>query len=247
MHKHYHVVESPQLGRRVSLWVYGHFGVPVLVFPSAAGMAHEWDLQGMTEVLAPLINAGKIKLYCTESNVSETWTNKEADPRWRIERHMAFENYVYDTLVPWIRNDCETDDIRLSVTGVSVGALYSANCALKRPQDFRYALCMSGLYNLTRFTDGFTNDSIYFSNPLAYSPGLGGDLLATIQRNTHLTLVCGQGRYEETNVEDTNAFAGILSHKEISHEVDMWGHDVDHSWPWWQRQALHHLGKTFGG
>jgi len=38
--------------------VYGHFGPPVVVFPSAAGFAHEWDRQGMLAVLAPLVDGG---------------------------------------------------------------------------------------------------------------------------------------------------------------------------------------------
>lgn len=31
----------------------------------------------MVEALATLIDGGKIKLYCPESNVSQTWTDKE--------------------------------------------------------------------------------------------------------------------------------------------------------------------------
>ena len=45
----HHLIDSPQLGRQMHVWQYGHFGPPVLVFPSAAGFAHEWHAQGMIE------------------------------------------------------------------------------------------------------------------------------------------------------------------------------------------------------
>jgi esterase/lipase superfamily enzyme len=35
--------------------------------------------------------------------------------------------------------------------------------------------------------------------------------------------------------------AGLLREKGISHELDVWGHDVSHDWPWWRKQIAHHL------
>ena len=59
------------------LWRFGHYGVPLLVMPSSAGMAHEWQYNGLIETLRPLIEGGRIKLYCSESNVAETWNSEE--------------------------------------------------------------------------------------------------------------------------------------------------------------------------
>ena len=39
----------------------------------------------------------------------------------------------------------------------------------------------------------------------------------------------------------TRRFAGLLAEKGIPHELDVWGHDVPHDWPSWQRQLAHHL------
>jgi hypothetical protein len=66
-------IDSPELGRPVHLWTFGWFGQPLIVMPSAAGMAHEWQQQGMIDALAPLLRAGRIKLYCPETNVAEAW------------------------------------------------------------------------------------------------------------------------------------------------------------------------------
>jgi len=246
MKKHLHRVHSPQLERGISLWSYGHFGPPLLVFPTAAGMAHEWESQGMVEVLQPWIDRGQLKLYCAESNVAEAWTRRETDPAWRIGRHVAYERFVVESLVPWIREDCRSPEIPIGVTGASLGAYYAANMALKHPAIFRWALCLSGRYAMTHFTDGFSNQDVYFNNPLAYLPRLEGEALDAVRRHAHLTLVCGQGAYEEGCIEETQALADLCAAKGISHDRDIWGHDVAHSWVWWRRQAQYHLTRRLG-
>jgi esterase/lipase superfamily enzyme len=35
--------------------------------------------------------------------------------------------------------------------------------------------------------------------------------------------------------------AELLQSKGIRCELDLWGYDVAHDWPWWQRQLAHHL------
>lgn len=245
MKKRLERVHSPQLGRGVSLWSYGHWGAPLLAFPTAAGFAHEWEAQGMVEALAPLVDGGRVKLYCPESNVAEAWTRRENEPAWRIRRHAAYERFVVETLVPRIREDCATPGIPIAVAGASLGAYYAANFALKHPETFRWALCLSGRYAMTHFTDGFSDLEVYLNDPLAYVPNLEGEALERVRRNTHLVLVCGQGRWEEGCIEETRELAAVLDAKAIPHELDLWGQDVSHDWDWWKRQAQHHLGRRF--
>lgn len=246
MRRRHELIPSQTMGRRMNVWCYGHWGAPVLVIPSAAGFAHEWDAQGMVEVLEPLINGARLKLYCPESNVSQSWTSKEASPEEKVARYQIYERFVVDELVPWVRQDCGSNGIRIGATGCSLGGYYAANFALKFPEIFHYALCMSGRYDITEFTDGRSTGDIYFNNPLAYVPNLNGEHLERVRRNTHIALICGQGPYEEGCIEETIALAEVLKAKGISHERDIWGHDVAHNWVWWQRQARLHLGKTFG-
>jgi esterase/lipase superfamily enzyme len=239
------VLQSRALGGSVHVFRYGHFGPPLVVFPSAAGLANEWELGGVVDELSDLLEDGKLKMYCTQSNVAEAWTRREGtDPAWRIGRHRAFESYVMDELVPWIREDCGSREIGIAASGVSLGALYSANFALKFPETFRYALCLSGRYDASWLTEGFQNQDVYFNNPMAYVPNLEGSHLERVRRNTHLALVCGQGQWEDGNIEDTQRLADLLAAKGISHERDLWGHDVAHQWPWWRKQASFHLRKS---
>lgn len=233
------------MGRRMNVWCYGHWGTPIVVFPSAAGFAHEWDLQGMVDALAPLLYGGKIKLYCPESNVSKAWTDKNEHPTLRMKQHLAYERFIMEDLVPAVRRDCNSSSIRLAVSGVSLGAFYASNFALKFPETFFYALCMSGRYLATHFTGGFSNEDVYYSNPIAYVPNMEGEVLERVRTQTHLSLVVGQGAFEEGCTEETRTLASILEYKGIPHSCDVWGHDVSHDWKWWHRQAWLHLSRRF--
>ncbi|MBF0277222.1 MAG: esterase family protein [SAR324 cluster bacterium] len=243
MQKKHELIYSPALGYELHVWCYGHWGVPLLVFPSAAGMAHEWEENGMVASLSPLIDSGKIKLYCPENNVSQSWTNRHEHPADRVKRHQDYENFILTNLLPWIYADCQSEKLSLFTAGCSLGAYYAANFALKNPDHFQYALCMSGRYQITQFTDGFSNSDIYFNNPIDYVANLDGSALEHVQKNTHLTLVCGQGAYEEGCIEETQKLGEIFRQKGISHQLDIWGYDVSHDWYWWRRQAVHHLSQ----
>ena len=240
------ILPSQAMGRPMHLWSYGHWGEPLLVFPTAAGFAHEWEAQGMVAALADLIDAGRLKLYCTETNVAEAWTRQEAPADWRIGRHQAFERYVLEELLPFVRADCRSEEVRVATAGCSLGALYASNFALKYPQIFHYALCLSGRYEATGFTGGYSNQEIYFNNPMAFVPNLGGEQLERVRRGTSLTLVCGQGPWEEGCIEETHRLGDLLAAKGIPHEKDIWGHDVAHDWNWWRRQVRHHLARRLG-
>ncbi len=246
MKRRHELIPSQKMGRPMHLWCYGHWGAPLLVFPSAAGMAHEWDAHGMVDTLGDLIEEGKLKLYCTESNVAEAWTRQQNPAQWRITRHQVFESYVTTELASFIRRDCQSPDLPIGVSGCSLGGYYAANFALKYPDIFRYALCMSGRYDITSFTGGFSNQDVYFNNPMAYVPQLEGSHLERVRNNTHLALVCGQGPWEEGCIDETHTLADILAAKGISHHRDIWGHDVAHDWNWWRRQARYHLVQRFG-
>lgn len=239
-------VDSQCMGRPMHLWRFGHFGVPLLVMPSSAGMAHEWQYNGLIETLRPLIEGGRIKLYCSESNVAESWNSEEISPEERVARHHEFEAYILEELVPLIREDCRTEGIRIAVAGTSLGAFYAANLVLKHPEIFFYGLCLSGRYDATWLTNGFSNDDIYYNNPMAFVPGLVGEDLERVRRLTHLDLVCGRGRYEGNNVQATQEFARVLERKGISHVHDLWGEDVTHEPKWWSRQAAYYLTRRFG-
>ena len=57
-------------------------------------------------------------------------------------------------------------------------------------------------------------------------------------------LVAGQGPFEvhpTQSLPGAQRMAGILAERGIPHELDIWGHDSAHDWPWWRKQLAHHL------
>jgi esterase/lipase superfamily enzyme len=228
------------------MWQYGWWGAPVVALPTAGGMAHDWQHNGAIEALAPLLKAGRIKLYCPESNVAECWTHAEGnDPHWRLARHQAYDDFLVDELVPFIRRDCQQPSARIAVAGPSIGGWYAVNAALRHPEIFHWALSLSGRFAMESFLEGWWSDKLYFHLPFAYVPNLSGGALERVARQTEFTLVVGQGAFEGACLPQTLRMAQVLRGKGIRCEADIWGKDVAHQWPWWQRQLLHHFSQRF--
>lgn len=234
-------IPSPELGRDVHVWRYGHFGPALLVFPSAAGFAHEWQQQGMIDVLSPWIEQGRLKVWCPESNVAEAWTRKDEPAEVRLAKHAAYERFIVQNLIPRIRQDLRDPNARLMTAGCSLGATYAANLALKHPELANWALCMSGRYDITHFVEGHRSLDVYFNCPLAYVSHLDGAALDRVRTQTKIHLVCGRGKYEEGCIEETLALGALFQERGIPHVLDIWGYDVAHDWSWWRRQLAHHI------
>ena len=246
MQRRHETIDSPALGRAVDVLAYGHFGAPIIIFPSGGGRYFDFEGNEMIASLAPLIDAGKIKLYCTDGIDNESWLNDDLDLHQRALRHRAFQDFIVNNLAPAIRADCNDDAIQIGLVGCSLGGLHAANFALKFPDLFHYALCMSGRYDLNIICGGASDSAeFYYNNPLAYTYNLHGDALYRIRAHTHITLVCGQGAWEEKCLAETHRLADVLAAKGIPHERDIWGHDVEHHWYWWRKQIVHHLEKMF--
>lgn len=228
------------MGRRVHVWCFGEVGRPVVVFPSNAGVAHEWKESGMVDALGPLLAAGRLKLYCPESNISQTFS-ADGPLASRMHRHEQYEHFVLNELVPFIREDTRSPRERVLATGCSMGALLSSLFALKHPEVFRGALCLSGRYRGDGFVRGGAAEASYFNDPLAFVPNLDGLALERVRRQTHLTLVVGRGPFENRCIPETLELGGWLRRKGIPHHLGVWGEDSRHDYTWWRRQVRHYL------
>jgi esterase/lipase superfamily enzyme len=221
---------------------YGHWGRPVLAFPSEGGPCWQYEERGMVEALAPLLDAGRAKLYCVDSYDSQSWQAQDLPLEARARRHGFYEWWILERVVPWITEDAGGAG-ELVVTGVSFGAYHAANFALKRADLFPLALCQSGVYDVSVVGWGERGDSVYFNNPADYVTHLTGDHLDWLRNRVSLLLVCGRGQWEDTTgaLESTQRFGAQLADKGLRCEVDLWGHEYPHDWPSWRAQLAHHL------
>ena len=91
---------------------------------------------------------------------------------------------------------------------------------------------------------GERGDATYFANPTDYVAGMHGAHLDWLRSRVSVLLVVGQGAFEThptRALPSSKEFANLLADKGIPHQLDLWGSDVAHDWPWWQRQVAHHL------
>jgi esterase/lipase superfamily enzyme len=222
---------------------YGHWGRPVIAFPSENGEVFDWESRGMVESLGELLDAGRLKLYCVPSWDHESWTRRDLSLEERAQRHGHYEWWILTRLVPFVQADSQTHG--MVATGASFGAYHAANFALKRADLFPLAICMSGVYDVSVQGGGERGHAVYFNNPMDYVAHLHGEHLDWLRREASLVLVCGQGQWEDTTgaLESTRRFAALLGEQGIPCELDLWGHDVPHDWPSWRRQIAHHLAR----
>ena len=235
---------APGSGWRGQVVGYGHWGTPVVVFPSEAGRAWDFENNGMVDAVRWLLDAGRVKLYCVDAADAVTWSDRSVPLEERAARHDHNERWVLEQVVPYVHQDSGGVQPVMTV-GCSLGAYHAANIALRHANVFPRALCMSGSYDPTAWHAwGERGDATYFHNPMDYVRNLHGDHLDWLRRTVHLTLVVGKGSWEVDPtgaLPSTRAFAQVLAEKGIPHDLDVWGHDVPHDWPSWQRQLAHHL------
>ncbi|MBD0329964.1 MAG: prolyl oligopeptidase family serine peptidase [Thermoleophilia bacterium] len=198
----------------------------------------------MVDATAPLLEAGRLKLYCVDSYDAASWHDRSLPLEERARRLGGYEGWIVNTVVPWIAADCGgAGDI--AVTGVSFGAYHAANFALRRADVFPLAICQSGVYDVSVVGWGERGDAVYFNNPADYVSHLHGDHLDWLRSRASLLLVCGQGQWEDTTgaLESTKGFAALLREKGIRCELDLWGQEWPHDWPSWRAQLAHHLAR----
>lgn len=224
-----------------NLLAYGHWGRPVLAFPSEQGPCWQYEERGMVDAVGWLLEGGRVKLYCVDSYDAQSWQAQELPLEERARRHGFYETWIVERVVPFIAEDCEETDI--VVTGISFGAYHAANFALKRADLFPLAICQSGVYDVSAVGWGERGDAVYFNNPADYVTQLDGDHLDWLRSRTSLVLVVGSGQWEDTTgaLESTQRFAGLLAEKGLRHELDVWGPEFPHDWPSWRAQLAHHL------
>ena len=241
MNPQHHELYSHAIGAAGVVASYGHYGRPLLAFPSEGGRAYDWQDNGMIDAIGDLLEAGRVKLYCVSSFDSQSWSNQSIPLEQRAREHGRYESWILDEVVPFIQQDTGGEII---TAGISLGAFHAANFALKRADLFPLAICMSGNYDPSTWNGwGERGEQTYFNNPLDYVGQLDGDHLDWLRSRLSLLLVCGQGQWEDTtgSLESTKRLAGMLAEKNIRHELDLWGYDIPHDWPSWRAQIAHHL------
>ncbi len=235
---------SPSLGREMEMKVYGHGGRPVLFIPCQDGRFWDFENYKMTDVWAPWIDSGRCMVFSIDTIDKETYS-ADWNPHDRIRRHEQWINYICNEVVPFMRAVANERNGWTGYPGVvafgcSLGATHAVNLYFRRPDLFDGLLALSGIYDTNYGFPGAMDEVIYQNSPVHYLGGMPSDHPYIRQYNEHkAVIVVGQGAWEMTDT--TFQLRDIFAQKGINVWVDVWGHDVNHDWPWWYKQAAYHI------
>ena len=236
---------SNSLGRAMEFKVYGHRGMPVLFIPCQAGSFVDFENFKMSDYWAKWIDAGQVTVYSCDVIDGETYADVDGAPRSRIELHEKWYPYIVDDLVPYIKHrsgERNWHDEPIMTFGCSMGAMHAANLFFRRPDLFGSVFAISGLYDSEGFFGNYMDDLLYQNTPCRYLANMSPDhYYINMYNERKMIIVVGQGAWEDELKASTANLKRVCESKGIHAQIDFWGHDVNHDWPWWYKMVEYYV------
>jgi len=236
MNREHHRWYSPSLGRDMELLVFGHAGARMLVFPTSMGKFYEWEDRGMIAELNDQLENGWLQMYCVDSVDAESWYAWHKHPADRAWRHIQYENYLLDEVLPLVYKKNPTP--YMIVTGASFGAFHAMNFALRHPDLVNRVLAMSGMYNIERWLGNYRDDNTYYNSPCLYLPNEYEESRLHLLRSLDIIMAIG---HDDPNIANNRWFSSALWNKGIWHALRVWD-GWSHDWPYWRKMIRLYLG-----
>ena len=232
LEKHLHTWSSPHTKKDMTVARWGHYGRPLLLFPTAGADCLDNERFLLISKLEPYIVEGKIKIYSCESVNADAWLNTEAHPGHKSYLQAQYDKYLAEELLPHISSD--SGGVRdFIVAGASLGAYNALTVTLKHPEWFGLCIAMSGTYDFDRWMHGYSDQNYYFNQPMYFLGGIPeSEQLEKIKQITFV-LATGSGKHEAPT--ESERIANLLRAKGV-HRVflEIWGSDAHHDWPTWR-------------
>jgi esterase/lipase superfamily enzyme len=223
---------------RMARW--GHFGTPVVIFPTAGGDFEEIERFQLVAALGALIDGGRIKVYSVDAVATRAWLAANTSPQECVGLQERYNSFLYEDVLQRVRLDCQNDRIEPILVGASLGAAAAVSTLCRHPDSFRAAIGLSGVY------DEVVGGSRVFGRTCEFAGGPGGasrqdegGYLATLAgpqlerlRQRAITLGSGSGDYE--NPAASKHLADALGSKGVACRLELWGPTRDHTWSAWR-------------
>ncbi|AYL94676.1 esterase family protein [Mucilaginibacter celer] len=238
MKREYHKWFSPFLQRNMEMLVFGHSGASVLFFPTRTARFYDYEDWKVIEALRPKIEAGYLQIYCVDSIDRESFYNEYSHPHHRIERHLQYEQYILQEVVPFMKKN--NPGTALISAGCSMGAYHAVTTAFKHPHLFKKVVGMSGRYDVTQsmgsfrdLLDGYRDENVYFNMPNQFMPNLGNPDIITALKKLDIIIVIGE---EDAFLADNKYLCSILAAKGIPNHLYIW-HEEAHRARYWRKMV----------
>ncbi|EGU69196.1 alpha/beta hydrolase-fold protein [Streptococcus cristatus] len=234
---------SGHLNREMYVNRYGHAGIPVVVFASSGGSHNEYADFGMIEACSWFIETGKVQFFTLSSVDSESWLADWKHPHDRAEMHRAYERYVIEEAIPFIKHKTGWFDPMMT-TGCSMGAYHAVNFFLQHPDVFNKVIALSGVYDARFFVGDNLNDEVIYQNsPADYIWNQNDGWFIDRYRQADIIVCTGLGDWEQDGLPSFYTLKEACEHKNIPAWFAEWGHDVSHDWIWWRKQMPYFLSQ----
>lgn len=235
---------SSHLNRDMEFKVYGHAGRPIMFIPCQSGRFYDFENFHMVDHWAHWIEEGRCTVYSIDCIDDETYACFGGDYRQRIEQHERWYNYVIEELVPYIRHlsgERNGYDQGIMTFGCSMGAMHAANIFFRRPDLFNAVFAISGLYDSKEYFGDYMDEILYRNTPVEYLRNMPDDhYYKGMYNDRQMLFVVGQGAWEDVLLSSTRWLEQVMRDKGIHAQVDYWGYDVNHDWPWWYKMVAHY-------
>lgn len=242
MHREYHKWFSPGLQRDMELLVFGTGGASVLFFPTRTARFYDYEDWKIIEAIQGKIDKNLLQVYCVDSIDYESFYNQHAHPGQRIWRHIQYENYILNEVLPLIRS--KNPRTFLISAGCSLGAYHAINIALRHPQLFGKVVGMSGRYDLTAsngpFRDlfnGYNNENIYYNTPNRFIPGLNDHRILNDLKKMEIIFAIGR---DDPFFENNKHLSGALWKKGVWNALHVWEGEA-HKAKYWKQMVQAYL------
>jgi esterase/lipase superfamily enzyme len=225
---------------RVSRW--GHYGTPLLLFPSAGGDFEEVERFHLIDAIRGLVESGRIKVFSVDGLAAHAWLRGNLPHHQIAGAQQACEAFICDEVVPLIRRDCHSDTIEILAGGAAFGAFSAVALLCRHPDVFRGAIALSGTFDVSKHLSESPTAQIEAVSPLHYLPHLpeGGQLTAL--RRRFVQIATGEGDFEQP--AQSRQLAQMLAARGVPNHLDLWGGRYTHSWATWREMLLKYAARS---
>ena len=226
---------SNTLNRNMNLEVTGHWGHPILMFPSSGGQFTQNTDFGLVQSIMNYVEEGKVKLYNIETLDMMSFYDDNMDTGTKMHNYELYMQFLKNELIPFIQQECNTH--RIATAGVSFGGFHAANTAFRFPDLISHYIGMSAAFNIRNMAQLSDDIRIYYNCPDEFMRNEEG------WRYDHMQIILGTSDWDICMDKNKN-MSGILTGKGIDHWYDekKW---ISHDWPLWKMMFPEYIRAFF--
>ena len=234
MKREYHKWFSPALGRDMELLVFGHAGLPALVFPTSCGRFFEFEDRGMVHARARQARTRPPPALLRRLGRHRKLVQPQR-PSTLAHRPPPSVRGISDEGGPSLHPSSKINAPGLPAVGCSFGGTTPLNIALRHPDVFHLHALHSAEPSTLQLLGRLLRRRLLLQHPHPLLPNLTDPWYPRSIPPQHL---CPRHRRSRTMpTRERTLRPDPSANKNIPCRLDVWGDNTGHDWPWWQSKC----------